>query len=237
VTIFGLKIIACITMILDHVKYAFPILTNKLTLFCGRIAFPLFAFCAVEGYVHTSDFNKYVKRLLIAAFLSQISFSLFCSLPLLDPKVLNIIFTIFLGVMGLKLFEKTDLKILKIFVFLGISFLGEILNVDYKFYGVAMIFMFYIFRESKIKKAISFLILVTIRYLYLNYKFNLGFSQYVITLWLGTLTPIIFILLYNGERGIKNQKFYYWFYPIHLLLLYLISPYTYYKFISLIVTR
>ena len=76
-TIFIIKIIACITMVLDHIKYVYEPSTNFATLYLGRISFPLFAFLLTEGYVHTSNIKKYAKRLLIFGIISQIPFMLF----------------------------------------------------------------------------------------------------------------------------------------------------------------
>ena len=60
-TSFVLKIIAMVTMIIDHSGDAFnPVLHDKSLIFnaIGRIAFPLFAFMIVEGYNHTSNVKK-----------------------------------------------------------------------------------------------------------------------------------------------------------------------------------
>ena len=43
-TIFVLKIIAIISMFLDHVRYAVPVVEDFAAMYLGRIAFPLFAF-------------------------------------------------------------------------------------------------------------------------------------------------------------------------------------------------
>ena len=56
---FILKIIACITMFIDHVGYAIfngPSWFN----YIGRIAFPIFAFQISEGYAHTRNIKKYL---------------------------------------------------------------------------------------------------------------------------------------------------------------------------------
>jgi O-antigen/teichoic acid export membrane protein len=78
-TSFVLKIIAMVTMVIDHSgDIFFPILGNNTLYFnaIGRIAFPLFCFMLVEGYKHTSNLKKYMLRLFIGALISQIPFQI-----------------------------------------------------------------------------------------------------------------------------------------------------------------
>ena len=69
--IFSIKLIACITMVFDHIKYGLPVTENFVTTYLGRISFPLFAFLITEGYVHTSNLKKYYQRLLIFGIIFQ----------------------------------------------------------------------------------------------------------------------------------------------------------------------
>lgn len=77
---FALKLIAIITMTLDHiglllaslpkVTYEIETVSNVFRVF-GRFAMPLFIFMIVEGVVHTHSFKKYALRLgIIAALIS-----------------------------------------------------------------------------------------------------------------------------------------------------------------------
>ncbi len=61
---FLIKCIACITMLLDHIKYSGPVFQNFLTEYFGRLSFPLFAFLASEAYHHTSDLKNIIKDYL-----------------------------------------------------------------------------------------------------------------------------------------------------------------------------
>ena len=65
-----LKLIAIITMVIDHVGYnLFP---SSVVMRCiGRIAFPLFTYCTMIGYFYTKDLNKYILRILIVGIISQ----------------------------------------------------------------------------------------------------------------------------------------------------------------------
>ena len=57
---FWLKIIALLTMTVDHVGLLFRI-------YIGRLALPLFCLMIAEGVIHTKSFKKYVLRLGIMA--------------------------------------------------------------------------------------------------------------------------------------------------------------------------
>ena len=74
---FVLKIIAIITMFIDHIGYIFS--NGKISYFnyIGRLAFPIFAFQISEGYLHTKNLKKYFLRLFLFALISQIPFMLY----------------------------------------------------------------------------------------------------------------------------------------------------------------
>lgn len=86
-----LKIIAIVTMFIDHLTFAFlelpapgrsrlmdtlpnGVLLGSLGRMIGRTALPIFAFLVVEGYVHTRSRMRYLLRLLVFAFLSEYQF-------------------------------------------------------------------------------------------------------------------------------------------------------------------
>ena len=65
---FWIKIIALITMTVDHIGFLFFNTHDSIPLRCiGRIAFPLFCFMIVEGVLYTKSFKKYALRLGIMA--------------------------------------------------------------------------------------------------------------------------------------------------------------------------
>lgn len=219
-SIFSIKLIACFTMILDHIKYAIPELSNFFTSYFGRISFPLFAFLVTEGYSHTKDLRKYYKRLVIFACISQIPFMLFRSL-VGDYKMLNILFTLLLGLSAITTYDKIDKKIISIPIVLFIIYLGKILKVDYSWFGVATVFLFYITRNKKVRMLGGFLILVFAHF-YLRGLWSI-FSKQIIFSYIFTVLPILIIFLYNGTLGRKMKYIFYWFYPLHMLVFYFIS--------------
>lgn len=220
-----LKIIAIITMLIDHTGKA--LFTNSLIFsYIGRISFPIFAFQISEGYIHTKNLKKYFYRLLIFAFISQIPFSLFLS-TFSSAFSLNIFFTLFLGLFSIYLYDtiiqKYNSKLLGILCAIFIAFIGNVIKVDYGFFGVFSIFIFYIFKNYKFLLTTTFIFNCILHFL--NNIVISNFYYPNIILCLCTMLPIIFINLYNGKQGNLNKKFkyvFYLFYPIHMLILYVI---------------
>lgn len=79
---FGIKLIAAVSMLIDHAGCvlgytntlnALPILAMRSL---GRMAFPLYAFLLVNGFEHSHNRLKYLKRLFLFAAVSQMPFSL-----------------------------------------------------------------------------------------------------------------------------------------------------------------
>ena len=222
---FVIKIIAIFFMFVDHIKYAFPNCMNEFTLYFGRIAFPLFAFCCVQSYTHTRDLYKYVKRLLIAGIISEIPFLLFNSLPTLNSIGLNIEYTLALGILAIEAYESINNKAKGLLSVVGIGIIADLAKVDYGIFGVLLIFSFYIFKDSKFKTLLASSLVISGKYLYRILILGVGFTEYPIKNWICTLIPAFIVLLYNGKKGASFKFLFYIFYPLHLLILYFLSPY------------
>lgn len=195
----------------------------------GSIAFPIFCFLLVEGFIHTKHLKKYFLLLFIFAFISEIPFDLaFFKRKMITAASMpfylnyqNVFFTLFLGlttIWGINKINKyfiggvVDKVFGHIFSFLLIattSIFAERLMCDYGAYGVLLITALYLTRSNRIYQVLSYVILFFLFEHYLN------FPQLII--------PII-LLLYNGKRGkLKLKYFGYIFYPAHLTILYILS--------------
>jgi hypothetical protein len=219
---FVLKLIAIITMLIDHVGAVFVPSDTILYLIMrsiGRLAFPIFVFLIVEGFHHTRDVKKYLIRLGIFAFVSEVPFDLAFYGSVRQDVHQNVFFTLFLGLLTITLIHQVEIKlkhklllsnVINAIITIAFSFLAVLLKTDYDYAGVLMIVSFYIFRKKQTMLAIILLLISgTI----------LGGINILASL------AIIPIALYNGKKG-KNVKYiFYIFYPGHLLLLYLINTF------------
>ena len=78
--------------------------------------------------------------------------------------------------------------------------------------------IFYIFKNNFINASIFFLIATATRYIMTIVK-N-GYDIRYLYLFACTCIPTLFIALYNGKKGKSAKYLLYFFYPIHLLIIY-----------------
>lgn len=204
---------------------------RKILFGIGSIAFPLFCFLLVEGFQHTRNRKRYVYSMLIFAFISEIPFDIgFFSMYSMDAGTFpfyldyqNVFFTLFFGLVcltGLEVIskrylnpekkEKVKVLLLQVGIITAIAYVAEFLRCDYGGQGIIFISGYYIFRNSRVLQALMFLVL---------YMATTGNQPPMYTLIAACLP-----LFYNGKRGRWNAKYlFYWFYPIHIFVLYIIT--------------
>ena len=219
-----LKCIALVTMIIDHIgvvllKNSRVVLLHTpwgaLQLYTvmrkiGRLAFPIYCFLLVEGFLHTHDRKKYGLNLLLFALISEIPWNLEHTGTIRYASQ-NMFFTLFLGYMGLcclEYFREKPREQLASLLFLALIALN--LKADYGMIGYGFILLMYVLRERRILQAV------------LGTCFESGG-------WAAGLA-FIPINLYNGKRGFIRGKFlkfaFYAAYPLHILVLYWIRKNT-----------
>ena len=120
----ALKLIACFSMVFDHIGKAiylfFPNDTTYYVNFAfsiiGRLALPIFIFLIIEGFTHTKNVKNYFFRLGIMAIIVGIFEIIFASIPSLSLtdfiyQAGNIFIDLILVLLALYLFNYKDLKI------------------------------------------------------------------------------------------------------------------------------
>ena len=205
-SLFILKIIGIVTMFLDH--YHYIVGGSKILNVIGRIAFPIFAFTLNEGYVHTRSLKKYLLRLFIFAVSIQMPSILFGY-----DYPMNIFFTLFLGLLSIYIFNLKKMNVILKIILIGfILFFSQKFKLDYGIYGILVIINFNIFRNNKFKILMNFLVLNIYNVIFPK-VFDLPDTQ------LFSLISLVFIFMYNGEKGRSMKYFLYLFYPIHFFIL------------------
>lgn len=224
-----LKLIACMSMLIDHIGYVlFP--EAELLRIIGRIAMPIFAFFIGEGCLHTRDRKKYFLRLFVLALICQ---AVYIAESIITGSgmglYLNILFTFSCSVIlcsaFLRLKEDNSLKNRIIFIaavavfyaadyLLGYASSETKLNItlDYGIEGIILP-LFAVMSTDKRKKLLLFtfgLAFVAERL----YGFGTPF-------FFSAMIPVLLLCFYNGEGGkMKLKYFFYLFYPLHLAAIY-----------------
>ena len=211
-----LKLLALTTMIIDHYGAIFQ--PGEITFrLIGRLAFPIYCFLLVEGFLRTRDVKKYGLRLLIFALISELPFD-YAFFDGIYWGHQNIFFTLFIGVVAMYLLDKNKdgHYAAKFAIGIGAAFLATMLSTDYAYIGIIYILAFYYTKELPLLKRLT---LVAAAMFITNLIGSSGLQQY-------SLLALIPIMLYNGKPGLKNkvvQFMFYAAYPAHLLVFALIK--------------
>lgn len=227
----ALRVLAMLTMLLDHM-WATVIPGNFWMTCVGRLAFPIFAFQIAEGFFHTSDRRRYMKRLLITALIAEIPFDLVQGGTILYPFHQNTIFTLILGLWAIQIIDAARAEpsargwLRCSGKLLGIWLLALVGMVDYGWKGVATVVMFYLCRNFRGARLCQLAAMVVLHSLLMEGQvFPLFGGAYSLPVQSLAILALIPIWLYNGKRGFGGKPFQYaayLFYPLHLLILYLI---------------
>ena len=207
-----LRILALGLMLMDHL-WATVVPGNDWMTYVGRIAFPIFAFQAAEGYHHTHDFKGYCKRLLIFGLVSEIPFNLMIIGSPIFPFHQNVMFTLLLGLLACRAWDQ------KKWVRLILLYLAGVLTFpDYGAMGVITVLMFHVFRD---RKWLQVLMMVAINWFGFEGQ-HLIFGSFEMPVQAFAILAMIPIALYNGEKGRGGKALQYGsyvFYPLHMLIL------------------
>jgi len=130
--------------------------------------------------------------------------------------VFVILTTLLFGLFAIYAYEKCPSKWLGFLACILLAGLASLLHTDYGYYGVLLIFLFYVLRNHKIGMVFAFLGLTIVKFIPSFLQTNFYYPNILLCLF--TSLAIVPILLYNGKQGKKSKYFFYVFYPCHLLL-------------------
>ena len=237
-SILYIKIIAALSMLIDHVGSFQPFPGWEYLRTLGRVSFPLYAFMLVQGFLHTRAKWKYLVRILLLAFVTQPIYTYCFYADAWKWDELNILFTLSVGLVCMWLLEigmKTAQK-RKTDWWLGcfalcaavccIMYAADYLGADYGWMGIALILLLYLTAEHKWAWCPILLLFACRKQLVTG-----AWNESVYQRNLFAAVSLIPMLLYNGEPGPKPEskwgtallKYgFYLFYPLHLAVLTLI---------------
>lgn len=173
-------------------------------------AAPLFSFLLVEGFLHTSNFEKYLTRVLLCAVVSELPYNLAMGGKLLDLGSRNPVFGLVLCLVMIWFMNRCPGKSLKniglkLMAFAAAFLWCRMLSIDHGVCLVIMVAAIWIFRNKGSMRSIF------------------GFCSAMICslfdlFYMISSMAFIFLHLYNGEEGSQNRIFSYAIYPVMLLL-------------------
>lgn len=213
-----LKIIAMISMIIDHVGVAlFP--GVEILRILGRISLPIYAYMIAEGCKHTKNRKKYFGMIAIMAVIFQLFYWVF-----MNDLYQGILVTFSLSIaiiFSVDTFFKSEkilTKILSVVSFAAALFFAFALPemfgdkgfyIDYEIWGIFLPVIVYYAPNKWWKLGTTLVWLVAMAIISSSLQW-----------W--SLMALPFLALYNGERGKAKMKyFFYILYPLHLVLIYI----------------
>ena len=211
-----LKVIALISMTVDHIGYALVPGCTILRI-VGRIAFVLYAFLLAEGCRHTHSMRAYIGRLAMFALISEIPFTLMVANRLFLWGRQNVFFTLLYAACSIGaarwIYSRIGGgkgKVLALFPLLVGMLLARAFRSDYSWAGVLTVYVFYYLNRYLSLQLLAVLAL----------RLRQGWLQ---SCGVAAFVPIA---LYNGEKGRAPSWFkwvFYVYYPAHLFVIWLIG--------------
>lgn len=209
-----LKIIACVTMLLDHIG-ATMVQGNTLRII-GRIAFPIYCFLIAEGAYYTKSPIKYLLRLSVGLVLSELPFDLAFRLkPTWEYQ--NVMVTLLVGFLVVEVIQNSKRDITKLLaVCAGFAF-AEWGNTDYGGYGVLLVVLF-----SQTREKLWLQTIMVAMFAWMMDSFRITVLGIKIPIEMFAVLAMIPIGFYSGKKVSSNKALqwaFYLFYPLHLTAL------------------
>lgn len=172
-------------------------------------AAPIFAWLLVTGVEHTSDFWKYVLRVLGLAVLSELPYNLAIGGQLLSVESRNPVFALALGMIMLYFYRRyagkaLGLTLIRLVVTVAGILWGQMLKVDFGAPMVLMIAVLWGFRKKPLYRNFAGAAASVVCTL---------FSPFFLAAPMGFLA----VHFYNGEKGDSSPVVNYLAYPMLLL--------------------
>ena len=228
----ALKVIAIVAMTIDHLAWVgietYEQAETPLQIFLhiiGRLTAPMMIFFVAEGYYHTHNYWRYLRRLLVLAVVSHFAFCYFnmSGFNPFDNLLFNATSIAWPLLWGLILLKVWDAERLALWQKVSVTLLACLLTFTSDWSCVAPLAILMIGRSrGNFYKQMLWLMLIISGYAVAFFIFHSQIYGMVhLACWL--VVPLLGI--YNGQRGSCQWlgKFFYYYYPAHMALIGLIA--------------
>lgn len=236
----ALKILACCTMLIDHIGYCvvWPLYVDACVVdgvymmgdlepakakafyalyvamrVIGRMALPIFSFLLVQGFLHTHCVKVYILRLVIFALISEIPYDLAMSGQTVNMEQQNVMWTLAVGVTAL----------------CGLKQVSRYRN-GWKqiLYAAIMLCAVLVTALGMTDGGGVGIFFIFIPYFFPKRNAAFWISMWALLIWMtcfvfpyeiAAIIGVVMTNVYNNKRGKTNKYIFYSFYPLHLLLL------------------
>lgn len=233
-----LKYIAALLMFIGHFMIftcnelnflGLPTVIVKPLIWFQYMAPPVFMFFISEGFYYTKNRLKYFERLLITGIVTQFAFVL-ANTGRMDWNMFlttgNVVLTLLLSLLSLIIYDSSRvniiLKILLIMLCIGITYIW---NMEWAVIAPLIVFAFYILRDKPVWRFVTYETLM-IGYVIISMGGFAAFISNMLFVFVIQIPIVIITLFYNGQKGrfpMISKYFFYLFYPIHMMLIFVIK--------------
>ena len=175
------------------------------------VAIPIFVFLLVEGFLHTSNWQKYLLRVAAMAILTEIPYDIAMHGKVLEFSAQNPAMGLVLCMILLYMFKRfAGKKLICVVMALAGLLWGVMLKIDHSVPMVLMLCVVYLFRNKRMYMGFSGMAVAAI-------------CTAVSPFYLAGAMGFLAIHFYNGEPGERNRLVNYLFYPVVLLVVGLVA--------------
>lgn len=178
-------------------------------------AAPVFCFLLVEGVQHTSNFGKYLIRVLLLALVTEIPYNLAMSGQIFDTSCRNPVFGMALSLILIYFYRTYASKsakniFIKVIVTIAAFLWAQMLRIESGACCIILVSVLWAFRNKPTFRNLAGCVAAVVCTL---------FSPFYLAAPMGFLA----VYFYNGEKGSSSPVVNYLMYPVALLIIGLIG--------------
>ncbi len=185
----------------------------------GHLVWPIYAFLAVQGFLYTSNLKNYLLRVSLLALVSEIPFDLTMSGKWFDLGMQSGLFSILLGLVGLEiaevLAEKSRSNAPRFAMAIGCTLWAYLLDAQMGVFIVPAMFLFFYLEDHELFRDLSIIAVSALMVLLVGIEAIFAVA--------GVSLILVLLHWYNDRIPMISKWFWYAAYPIHLIILAIIS--------------